>query len=948
MTQFIKLSALLLVCTVAPGLRAAPRRARALVTSQGTTRALVTPDGRQDVLELDQPNGDGSSTKTYQIVHKAPQGSHRGLEFQSVSPVYTPFGASKLVVKARRLHHEVTVFDRPYRVTARPDGSLEYRDVRGKKFEGAPRVGGHILAPEGLSRTLTTREGRHEVLSLESPGDTTARYRIVKVTGGHLSYEDLYPNETPYGTSRMVESGGRLRDLVELDKVVYDVTRTPAASYVYTGPDGKKHVDAVRVAGNIVTPRGVTRPMQTANGRRDVLTIESRPNDPQSRAYEVVTSDKGSLRYDRIHPISTPFGATSLVEDKGRIVQRLDLHGHRFEVDTNASGQSRYKNERGNVFVGAPRIGGAIATADGIAEKLDTPHGKAEVVVSDTQEWDGTAYVPAKAYTIASVSNGSLDQRRITPLGTPFGATIVSESGRRIVHKLRIRDEWYVVTAGRDAYQAFTFTNEKGTSFQGAPRVGRRIVMPDGSLTEAMQTPAGRHEVTRGKGSAWSPSGQLEEVTTYHTVDPVVGPQSQSQITPAYTQFGQAHLVASQGRLRQEIEIGGKRFEVMDNGTGTLVYRDRRGQSFEGAPRIGGRLYTPQGFAESLRTPDGPRDVVVSERPSPYGETARHYELASVVNGQLRIDAVGDIVTAFGRAMPVDAHGALFHRIKIAGRNYRVLGDATAYSIVDENGKPFRDTWREKLTSKVDWRDVVKSPYRPGLRPIKSGPIVKIDDQSATPTEHMALATYDELRDAMLEAMRLYDPRSHYFVGLGSDPHPIIAFLQNIGGTKLATNFPASGKYSPGMLVPSTLEPYVRKLIPAEVLNGSKTLVLLDQTTSAEGCPGTLAQVSPMFQQYLESIGSPAKVVQLAFSPNPHPEGTGVIDTNKYPEVGKFLSHPYEHVVSQYDRHVLGQNTLEDLVERPGYRAFKTAMLKRMQRDEKLDRFLTQELAVKK
>ena len=136
----------------------------------------------------------------------------------------------------------------------------------------------------------------------------------------------------------------------------------------------------------------------------------------------------------------------------------------------------------------------------------------------------------------------------------------------------------------------------------------------------------------------------------------------------------------------------------------------------------------------------------------------------------------------------------------------------------------------------------------------------------------------------------------------------------------------------------------MRKLIPPSVLAGEKRLVLLDQTNSGAAYEGTLAQITPVFKDYLKTIGSPAKVVPLAFSPSAQNRGTGHVSTANYPEVGRFLKPPYEHVTSEYDRHVLGSNTLEELQPRPQYKRFKQAIYRRMQRDEKLDKFLSDDL----
>jgi hypothetical protein len=68
-----------------------------------------------------------------------------------------------------------------------------------------------------------------------------------------------------------------------------------------------------------------------------------------------------------------------------------------------------------------------------------------------------------------------------------------------------------------------------------------------------------------------------------------------------------------------------------------------------------------------------------------------------------------------------------------------------------------------------------------------------------------------------------------------------------------------------------------------------------------------------------------------------------LINTDNMPDVGNYLYQPYEGVVSQYPRHVLGQDSIDELVERDEYRMFKKAVTARMQRDGELHAFLMNE-----
>src|SRR5262245_36971326 len=49
---------------------------------------------------------------------------------------------------------------------------------------------------------------------------------------------------------------------------------------------------------------------------------------------------------------------------------------------------------------------------------------------------------------------------------------------------------------------------------------------------------------------------------------------------------------------------------------------------------------------------------------------------------------------------------------------------------------------------------------------------------------------YKDLKNGVQEVLKRYPPDKHFFVGMGRDPSPVIAFLQNLGEKRLAVNLP--------------------------------------------------------------------------------------------------------------------------------------------------------------
>jgi hypothetical protein len=231
--------------------------------------------------------------------------------------------------------------------------------------------------------------------------------------------------------------------------------------------------------------------------------------------------------------------------------------------------------------------------------------------------------------------------------------------------------------------------------------------------------------------------------------------------------------------------------------------------------------------------------------------------------------------------------------------------------------------------------------FDPKKKPLTTGPLVRIMHY-----QHVSQAQYRELRNASIALLRRYDPSTHFFVGTGRDPAPIIAFLQNLGGKDLAINFPAGGGL-PGMRGSGSqatwlganaeeIARYLNKLIPSHVPQSGRTIVLLDVTNSGK----TPRSFAPQVTKWLKKERSRSKVIKLAFTKFNMPKGVEKIDTKAFPGVDKYMWSPYENVVNEYERHQIGRQRMRTLKPRPQFAKYREAVLQRMERDSKLDAFL--------
>jgi hypothetical protein len=228
------------------------------------------------------------------------------------------------------------------------------------------------------------------------------------------------------------------------------------------------------------------------------------------------------------------------------------------------------------------------------------------------------------------------------------------------------------------------------------------------------------------------------------------------------------------------------------------------------------------------------------------------------------------------------------------------------------------------------------SPFKQGLPPLTALPLVTLHGK-----QHLDEKQYTDLSAATQHLLRKYPADAHYFIGLGRDPAPIIAFLQNLGGKQLAINFPASSINS-ATVKAEVLAEYVKQLVPPDVLESGRAFVFVDVTTSGFGLDKYVPLIAPSLNG--------AKVIKAAFASEIWTRGTQiftnpgdkeVIDTTSFPEVDRFLTDPYEDVVSEYPRHVPGVDPMAALESPlPQYAQYRQALMQRMERDGELHGFL--------
>ena len=147
---------------------------------------------------------------------------------------------------------------------------------------------------------------------------------------------------------------------------------------------------------------------------------------------------------------------------------------------------------------------------------------------------------------------------------------------------------------------------------------------------------------------------------------------------------------------------------------------------------------------------------------------------------------------------------------------------------------------------------------------------------------------------------------------------------------------------------------HIEAAIPEKILKGERQIVILDVTSSGK----TPALFGPYLDKYLQARGNTTPSVKLAFSWNnvkaPNltyaAQLTDWIDTNLWADFRQYFTGKCEgswnetnggNGIGEHQRHSMGPNVQPPTKTNPNYKAFRDALLLRMEQDAELDGFLS-------
>ena len=235
--------------------------------------------------------------------------------------------------------------------------------------------------------------------------------------------------------------------------------------------------------------------------------------------------------------------------------------------------------------------------------------------------------------------------------------------------------------------------------------------------------------------------------------------------------------------------------------------------------------------------------------------------------------------------------------------------------------------------------------YDPKAAPLTSGALMTGGGQP-----HLSQSQYNQLKYVGTEVLKRFPPATHYYFGLGRSPGAIISMIQNLAADqsapeKIAMNFPASGIHDGGVHDDASYFRHFDAMIPQEVVNGTRSIVLLDRSRPFSG-PHSGGESLQIFKQilvrYLVARGSSVKVEAVGFSYGKLNPAFGLhhipFDLQTRPELERISMAHYEDI-AEYPHHRIAPN-MNPPARRATYDKYKAHMLERMKRDPVLDAFL--------
>jgi hypothetical protein len=252
-------------------------------------------------------------------------------------------------------------------------------------------------------------------------------------------------------------------------------------------------------------------------------------------------------------------------------------------------------------------------------------------------------------------------------------------------------------------------------------------------------------------------------------------------------------------------------------------------------------------------------------------------------------------------------------------------------------------------------RPVVKRVFDSAKRNVQLPEFFNIAGHS-----YLSATEYQDLRGGCLALLKRFPPHKFFFVGMGRDPAPVIAFLQNLGERELAANLPGTSNigWKDNVHVADVAR-HVEAAIPQKILDGKRQLVLVDVTSSGK----TPAIFKPFMDRYLQERGNPLPTVPLGMSwinltRNDYGRAGQVewFDVTPWPDFqgyygcrGKYEGNWTEanggYGIAEHQRHEMGPNVQPPTKTNPNYTAFRDALRQHMARDAELDQALSQMIA---
>jgi hypothetical protein len=206
---------------------------------------------------------------------------------------------------------------------------------------------------------------------------------------------------------------------------------------------------------------------------------------------------------------------------------------------------------------------------------------------------------------------------------------------------------------------------------------------------------------------------------------------------------------------------------------------------------------------------------------------------------------------------------------------------------------------------------------------------------------------YADVRDVALKLLRRYDPRDHFFIAIGRSPTALAAFLAELN-PHIVMTFPASDlRLGVQAEWRSEFFDHFEKLIPEDVLQGRRKIVLFDRSHDRSGT--SLAAMKRLLEQYLaRRQGKNVRVRAVGLAKGgPLVEGVRHLSTARYPHVFQyFQGADHDELFAPFrDKHRIGTEALEDVNPNPNHTRLRDALRERMAGDRTLRDALREDFA---